>query len=169
MFEEENINPEIILPVFEFDNSVIEDNNNIVYYDTYCFIIDDLKKRFMMNNFYNPYLIGSLLPDKFVNNFKNKYMSKEDFNILSNDEIKIYNSLPSIFEIINVDLKKIEEDFGIKEDNIKCNYCFKILKDNFLKSIIHNNNKIKVVHYCSFKCFENTDNSYWPKYKKPKK
>lgn len=187
MFEEQNkLNPEIILPVFDFNIFKTEENMEykcddlekiIYYYDdkgiSYCLIIDDLKNRFQMDNYYNPHVIGSLLSEDFINNFKIKYMSNyKPFNNLTEKEMQIYESLPSIYEIINKELNNLEIEKENYTDNgleKKCNYCSKILDDNYLKSIIHTNEKTEHVYYCSFKCFEKTDNSYWPKYKKNKK
>ena len=81
--EKYKLNTEIILPEFEFKKDIILkddddkiDENIIKYNDedgnTHYLIVDDLKRRFEMNNYYNPYLFGKLLSDEFINNFKNK-------------------------------------------------------------------------------------------------
>jgi hypothetical protein len=199
------LKPKIILPFFNLkkddkedpeawknecynrvDIANVDDVDKVVYYEseedgnTYCLLIDDLKRQFNNDIYFNPYSFGNLLNDKFIIDFKNKYMKDDLKKDLSVENIKKFNSLPSLYEIIKKDiitmqteLLNITNDTGISDENdsgveksIKCNYCKEKIDNVFLKSIVHDGKIIKDVHFCSFKCFENTDNSHWPSKKR---
>jgi hypothetical protein len=84
-----------------------------------------------------------------------------------------YKEYPSLLEIIEKDIIKMspkkgwgdemmevdELDKGI--DKNECYYCKKHVKDKKIKSILHKKNGPKEIYFCSFKCFENTENKDW--------
>lgn len=195
------LNPKIILPFFNFKKEDITDDvdawkdlcynrvevanvdsdNKIIYYEdeegnTYCLIIEDLKRRFLANNF--NYDVGKSLDSEFIENFKKNYMRDEYLQI---ERANLYKDIPSLLSIIQADilqmkakqLKKgwgdmmMEEDIdsGFKKDK-ECYYCKKDPKNSNLKSIVHTKQGTKEVYFCNFNCFESTDDSHWPKYSK---
>jgi hypothetical protein len=152
----------------------VDSDDKIIYYDdeegnTYCLIIEDLKRKFLAKNF--DYDIGKRLDSEFIENFKKNYMRDEYLKIQREN---LYKEIPSLLEIIQKDIAQmklknipkkmlwgdIEFDSGVKKT---CHYCKKNINNSTLKSMVHNKDGVEEVNFCNFNCFESTDNSYWPK------
>jgi hypothetical protein len=159
----------------------IDSDDKIIYYDdkegnTYCLIIEDMKRRFLANNF--NYDVGKALDLEFIENFKKNYMKDEYLKI---ERENLYKDIPSLLSIIQEDILQMkakqvkkgwgdimmdgETDAGIKKDK-ECYYCKKRPKNSNLKSIVHSKQGTKEVYFCNFNCFESTDDSHWPKHSK---